>query len=600
MIGKMLGDRYELLEKIGEGGMAVVYKAKCHYLNRFVAIKILKDQFCNDKEFVEKFKREATSVASLGDNNIVNIYDVGSEEDIHYIVMEYVKGKTLKELIDEKGKLNNNEALSLSIQIANALVCAHKNNIVHRDIKPHNILLTEENIVKVTDFGIAKASGSATITNSSKVMGSAHYFSPEQAKGSFVDFKTDIYSLGIVMYEMLTGKVPFDAESAVSVALKHIQDAPTAPKDLNKDIPDSLNNLILKCLEKDPIRRYQSVKELSEDLTKIKNNEDVNINNMMENDMTRVLDTDLVNDKLKEDSDLEDEDDFEEDEEDFEEKPKRKRSKKINNKLIIGAIAVLVIVIGSVAAFFSFGKSDAGDKVEVPNIVGMTKEDAEKALKEKNLKLTVAQKVKSDKKEGTIVESYPPSGTKVKKDSEVRVSISGGKILTVPDLKGMDLQSAKDLINNSDLKVGDVSREYSDSVPEGNIISQSLNTGEEVKEGTKIDLVVSRGENLEEKRRQQREAEKQRKREEEAQRKAQEAQRKAQEEAQRKAEEQRRAEEQQKPDPQPKPDKPEPDKPEPDKPEPDKPEPDKPQPDNPDPSQPTNGSGSGSGQNNSN
>ncbi len=302
MIGTKLGNRYELLEKVGEGGMATVYKAKCHYLNRFVAIKILKEQFCSDKEFVEKFKREATSVASLSDNNIVNIYDVGSENNIHYIVMEYVDGKTLKELIVEKGRIDPKETVRISKQIASALVCAHRNNIIHRDIKPHNILVTKEGIVKVTDFGIAKASNSATITNSSKVMGSAHYFSPEQAKGSFVDSRTDIYSLGIVMYEMLVGKVPFDGESPVSVAVKHIQNEVVAPKEIDDKIPESLNSLVLKCLEKNPVKRYQTIKNLEEDLARIENNENIlnGSSNISENDVTRVMDTAVINDKIKE------------------------------------------------------------------------------------------------------------------------------------------------------------------------------------------------------------------------------------------------------------------------------------------------------------
>ncbi|EET86940.1 serine/threonine protein kinase [Clostridium carboxidivorans P7] len=270
MIGTMLGNRYELLEKIGEGGMALVYKAKCHLLNRYVAVKILKEQYSDDKEFVEKFKREATAVASLSDNNIVNIYDVGTQGDINYIVMEYVNGKTLKQIIREQGKIPTAKTANLAIQIARALDCAHRNNIIHRDIKPQNILVTNEGVVKVTDFGIAKASNSVTITNSSKVMGSAHYFSPEQARGSFVDCRTDIYSLGIVIYEMCTGRVPYDADSPVSVALKHIQEPVIPPKQLNENIPDNLNKLILKAVEKEPIKRYQTIKDMLTDLRKNK------------------------------------------------------------------------------------------------------------------------------------------------------------------------------------------------------------------------------------------------------------------------------------------------------------------------------------------
>ncbi|OPD18924.1 protein kinase [Clostridium botulinum] len=506
MIGTKLGNRYELLEKVGEGGMATVYKAKCHYLNRFVAIKILKEQFCSDKEFVEKFKREATSVASLSDNNIVNIYDVGSENNIHYIVMEYVDGKTLKELIVEKGKIDPKETVRISKQIASALVCAHRNNIIHRDIKPHNILVTKEGIVKVTDFGIAKASNSATITNSSKVMGSAHYFSPEQAKGSFVDSRTDIYSLGIVMYEMLVGKVPFDGESPVSVAVKHIQNEVVAPKEIDDKIPESLNSLVLKCLEKNPVKRYQTIKNLEEDLARIENNENIlnGSTNISENDVTRVMDTAVINDKIKEmaqndeyeddDEEYEDDDEEYEDEEDeIEDKKKRSNKGKTNKKLILGiAMAVLFLVVGSVSAYLAFNKS-GGKKVEVPNVVGLTKEEAQKVLSEKKLKLVVAQKVKNEKKEGTIIESYPKSGEKVAENSEVRVSISSGNVVVVPNLKGMELEAAKKAIQDLKLKVGNVKYEFNDNVAAGKVISQTPDIDAELKEGEEISLVISNG-----------------------------------------------------------------------------------------------------------
>ncbi|WP_251860342.1 Stk1 family PASTA domain-containing Ser/Thr kinase [Clostridium sp. Marseille-Q2269] len=500
MIGTKLGNRYELLEKVGEGGMAKVYKAKCHYLNRFVAIKILKEQFCSDKDFVEKFKREATSVASLSDNNIVNIYDVGSENDIHYIVMEYVDGKTLKELIVEKGKIESKETVRISRQIASALVCAHRNNIIHRDIKPHNILVTKEGVVKVTDFGIAKASNSSTITNSSKVMGSAHYFSPEQAKGSFVDSRTDIYSLGVVMYEMLVGKVPFDGESPVSVAVKHIQNEVVSPKEIDDKIPDSLNDVVLKCLQKNPIKRYQTIKDLEEDLSRIQNNESINgASNISENDVTRVLDTAVINDKIKEMADNDDEyddeydDDEYDDDEEKEDKKKRISKGRTNKKLIAGIVAVLILVVGSVSAYLAFNKTGGAKKVEVPNVVGLTKEAAQKALSEKKLKLVVAQKVKSDKKEGTILESYPKYGEKVAENSEVRVSISSGKVLVIPNLKSMDLDSAKKIIQDNKLKLGNVKYEFNDNVAAGKIISQTPDVDAEVQEGAEVSLVVSNG-----------------------------------------------------------------------------------------------------------
>lgn len=484
MIGTMLGNRYELLERIGEGGMALVYKAKCHLLNRYVAVKILKEQFSSDKEFVEKFKREAAAAASLSDNNIVNIYDVGTQGDINYIVMEYVKGKTLKEIIKQEGKLGTGRAANIAIQIGKALECAHKNNIIHRDIKPHNILVTDEGLVKVTDFGIAKASNSVTITNSSKIMGSAHYFSPEQAKGSFVDCRTDIYSLGIVIYEMVTGRVPYDAESPVSVALKHIQEPVLPPKELNGNIPVSLNKLILKAVEKEPIKRYQNVKDMLLDLRKIENNQEFNVHtNSLDNDMTRVMDAVVVNDKY----------DYEEDE-----RPKNKKgidSRK--RKTIMGvAIAMLVIVIGAVSGYFAYSKMLGGSTTEtaVPSIVGMKQEDARKAVEDKKLKFVVFGKEKSDKPEGTVLRTYPAEGTKVKINSDVRVSISGGQDnLGVPNLIGVDLPSAKDILSNSGLKLGNISYSYSDTVAKDSVISQSPEPDSNAGADTKVSLVVSRG-----------------------------------------------------------------------------------------------------------
>ena len=284
MIGEVLGNRYEIEEKIGEGGMSIVYKARCNKLNRYVAVKVLKKEMSDNEDIVNKFKREATAIAALSDNNIVNILDVGSQDDVNYIVMEYVKGKTLKELIKQFGKLNYETAITIAIQIAKALECAHKNNIIHRDVKPQNILVTEEGLIKVTDFGIAKSTSSATLTNTTTIMGSAHYFSPEQAKGTLVDNRTDLYSLGVVLYEMVTGKVPFEADSPVTIALKHIQEEVVPPKQINSKIPESLNKLIIKAMEKDPGMRYQNARDIINDLQKIKEDPNAVINNVVENE----------------------------------------------------------------------------------------------------------------------------------------------------------------------------------------------------------------------------------------------------------------------------------------------------------------------------
>jgi serine/threonine-protein kinase len=269
MEGQMLGNRYELLEKIGGGGMATVYKAKCHFLNRFVAVKILRPEFTNDEEFIKRFKIEAQAAASLSHPNIVSIYDVGYEGSTDYIVMEYVDGITLKEFLNRRGTLNWREAVDIGIQICSALEHAHRNHIVHRDIKPHNILLTKDGVVKVTDFGIARAVSSATITMAGSTIGSVHYFSPEQARGGYIDEKSDIYSLGITLYELVTGKLPFDGDTPVAVALKHIQEEPASPISINPDIPIGVNNIIMKAIMKDQNKRYQSAADMLQDLYKV-------------------------------------------------------------------------------------------------------------------------------------------------------------------------------------------------------------------------------------------------------------------------------------------------------------------------------------------
>ena len=348
MIGEILGNRYEIEEKIGEGGMSIVYKARCNKLNRYVAVKVLKKEMSDNEDIVNKFKREATAIAALSDNNIVNILDVGSQDDINYIVMEYVKGKTLKELIKQFGKLNYETAITIAIQIAKALECAHKNNIIHRDVKPQNILVTEEGLIKVTDFGIAKSTSSATLTNTTTIMGSAHYFSPEQAKGTLVDNRTDLYSLGVVLYEMVTGKVPFEADSPVTIALKHIQEEVVPPKQINSKIPESLNKLIIKAMEKDPGMRYQNARDIINDLQKIKEDPNAVIDNVVENeenehtiimgsvnapDNTKSVNKALEDEYYEDDEDDEyyDDDYYDEDDDDEEYDGKKKKKKSYKN-----------------------------------------------------------------------------------------------------------------------------------------------------------------------------------------------------------------------------------------------------------------------------
>ncbi len=485
MIGTMLGSRYELLEKIGEGGMAIVYKAKCHLLNRYVAVKILKEEFSNNVDFMDKFKKEAASAASLSSNYIVNIYDVGQEKDINYIVMEYIKGKTLKQVILQNGSMNNSQVIDYGIQIAKALECAHKNNIIHRDIKPHNILVTEDGTVKVTDFGIAKASSSVTITNTSTVMGSAHYFSPEQAKASFVDFRTDIYSFGIVLYEMVTGRVPYDAESPVSVALKHIQEPVVPPKDINGNVPENLNKLILKAIEKEPIKRYQTANEMLLDLQRIQKNSAYTVTtNNNENDYTRVMAPVNAADYEKTEGS----------------KNENNKNNKNNKTKIIASVVILLIVLLSIfgliykGIFSGDSKGELIDKLVVPKIIGLDKGEAKGLVEDKKLIFTEIGEENSDKPKGTVLECFPPEGTEVKANGEVRVRLSKGlETFSVPYVKNLDKISAKEIIEHKGLVLGSISEEFSDAVASGIVISQDPNVDSVVQKGDKVNLVISKG-----------------------------------------------------------------------------------------------------------
>lgn len=492
MIGTILSNRYELLEKIGEGGMAEVYKAKCHKLNRFDAVKILKKEFANDVELVEKFKREATAVANLSDNNIINIFDVGTQGDINYIVMEYVKGKTLKQIIVENVRLSYERTIDIGIQIAKALDCAHRNNIIHRDVKPQNILVTEAGVVKVTDFGIAKAPTSVTITNSNKVMGSAHYFSPEQAKGSFVDNRTDLYSLGIVLYEMITGKVPYDAESPVSVALKHIQETVVPPKHIVPGIPEGLNRLILKAIEKEPIKRYQTAKEMLIDLIRIQKdlNYDI-IPKNLDDDFTKVMDPVNVRNSDSEEEELEDEE------------TTGTVSPKTKKIIIFSLIAVMVIALGAVMGWVASmrgnnkppqGTTPSTQELKVPDIIGKNQEDAKRIVEQNNLKFVIGDTDNSDKPAGTILKTFPEVGTVVMPNSEVRVRISEGLApAKVPSLVDIDIKIAQDIIKNYGLQVGSIDKEFSDTVPVDSVIRQDPQADTKVEKNSKVNLVISQG-----------------------------------------------------------------------------------------------------------
>lgn len=487
MIGTTLGSRYYIVEKIGEGGMALVYKARCKLLNRYVAIKILRDEFVNDEEFVKKFKRESQAAASLSHPNIVNIYDVGVEdrEDdrIHYIVMEYIKGNTLKDIIRERGKLSVEETIDYSIQIAEALGHAHKNHIVHRDIKPHNIMVTEDGRAKVTDFGIARAVTSSTVTNTSNVIGSVHYFSPEQARGGYTDEKSDIYSLGIVMYEMITGQVPYEGDSPISVALKHIQEEIKPPREIDYTIPISLQSIIMKCVSKSQIDRYITADELLRDLRKVKSSKDdviIDHTAIMESP-TQMMPA-VKGDNLTVEEDLSKDNDEREDDGGW-------------KVTVLAILLAFVLVSASAFGFFKLRDFFKPTEILVPDLVGMEEEEARKEVEELGLKFSIAGEVYDDEFDaGYVVSQRTKPGEKVKPGYTIEVFISkGSNLVKVPNLINRNIDEIKAILKEHDLSEGVVDYKHSDTVEANFVISQNPEPYSKVEKGTKINVVVSRG-----------------------------------------------------------------------------------------------------------
>lgn len=480
MIGRMLGNRYEILEKIGEGGMAKVYKAKCHLLNRIVAIKILRPEFVSDDEFVRRFKRESQSAASLSHPNIVSIYDVGQDGDIYYIVMEYVNGKTLKQLIREaNGPLPIPKVLDIARQVCKALEHAHKNHIVHRDIKPQNILVTDDNIVKVTDFGIARAVNGSTITyGGGDVLGTAYYFSPEQAKGAMTDEKTDIYSLGIVMYEMLTGKVPFEGESPISVALKHIQEDIVPPSKINPKVPYNLDKIVLKATQKDINYRYKSASELLNDIeTYINNPDKLIMTNSGDNNVTRVMRAEEVNEKLSESSPPK----------------KKKKNKKVLRNIGLALLVLILMASLSYGTMYFLNNIAKANEVVVPEITGKTLDKATSILESKNLKLRITGSRYSDEPTNTILSQDPAAGETVKAGSTINVIVSKGKqTAVVPNVIGSEYRDAQLKIKNSGLNAN-IIWGYNDKYPYGYVYDQNPRQGVQVENNTVVDIYVSKG-----------------------------------------------------------------------------------------------------------
>ena len=524
LIGRVLSSRYEILEKIGEGGMAYVYKARCKLLNRFVAIKVLKPEYAKDETFVNRFKTEAQSAAALTHPNIVSVYDVGHEDEgnINYIVMELLETKTLKDYIEEHGALSNDLTLKIAAQIASALEAAHKAHIIHRDIKPHNIVLNQNMVAKVTDFGIAKitTTSSATITSFGSTVGSVHYFSPEHAKGGYIDEKSDLYSLGIVMYEMATGKLPFDGDSPVSVALKQIQEEPVEPILVNPNISPALNQIILKAMQKSTATRYQSATELLQDISQalLKPNalierpesfveagatqvipvlSNVDTANKVPNLRTRQARAANVSTSKDRSSKEENQGDDEEEKE-LTPEQKKKRKKKI---IIISAIIAVVII--AIVAFIII-KLNSGNnnpqnvEIEVPNLVNKNFNEMVEMYKSQNIEiLQDSEEYNTDIPEGYIISQTPEKGTKTT-DKKIYVVVSKGpRMVEVTDVEGKDIKIARYELQDTLGFVLDIEEVINEKVTAGIVISQDKKAGESLPYGSTIKLSVSKGDGKE-------------------------------------------------------------------------------------------------------
>ncbi|MCQ2491694.1 MAG: Stk1 family PASTA domain-containing Ser/Thr kinase [Lachnospiraceae bacterium] len=515
--GTRLNNRYEIIKQIGCGGMANVYMAKDEKLGRFVAVKVMKEEFNSDENFVRKFETEAQAVARLLHPNIISVYDVGVEDDIHYIVMELGEGITLKQYIKEKGQLSADETVEFGLQIAQAMRCAHTNGIIHRDIKPQNILVSAIGTVKVTDFGIAKAANSNTMT--ATAIGSVHYLSPEQARGGFSDCRSDIYAFGITLYEMITGKVPFDHENGVTIALMHLQDEVEAPSKLNPDMPKSLEKVILKCLAKSPQERYQTADELISDLGRVFEDPEglfVAMPVFVDDSPTQMIKKDNLtqgkadNNNTAEEEPVEEEEEIEDDEYDDE---------GIGSKMekLIVLLAIVVAVIIAIGIFSFIGKAtgllhrepttrttttaQAATEdtsvvmCQVPDVLKLTASAAEEKIEAEGLKCKIEYEENDDVENGCVFYQSAEEGEKLEEGSVVTIRVSSGaKKIPVPDVEGSSENNAKKTLVNSGFKVT-VKEEYSDRVSEGCVVEQTPSGGSRVEKESTVTIVVSKGSN---------------------------------------------------------------------------------------------------------
>lgn len=481
MIGSILGNRYEIEEIIGSGGMAIVYKATDRLLNRYVAIKMLREELKDDKEFVERFRVEAQSAASLNHSNIVSVYDVGQENGMDYFVMEYIDGSTLKERI-QAGPIGWKTACKYAAQICDAIEHAHRKNIVHRDIKPHNIMLTKDDTIKVTDFGIARAVSSSTIVRQGNVIGSVHYFSPEQACGGAVDFKSDIYSIGVVLYEMLTGRVPFDAENPVAVAKMHVDMQPQSPELLNPTIPKQLGEIVLKAMSKQPAKRYASAADFAEDLRKVViSPASVSI---QDEDATKFIPVINPNIPAREPTA------FKENVQPVNENKAEEKTKKGYTAAWIASAAVLIICVFTV--FYFLGSSGKNDE-EIPYLVGKDYQEIIKEYTDESFKIELDSEKNSDKEAGTIISQTPESG-KVRNTPVIKVVVSKGKGSTVlSNYVGKDIEEVQKELKEQEFTNVSVEYDSHATYPKNTVYKQSPGRGSNVRKDEKITIYVSTG-----------------------------------------------------------------------------------------------------------
>jgi eukaryotic-like serine/threonine-protein kinase len=474
---RVLAGRYEIDSVLGEGGMAKVFRGTDKVLGRTVAVKVLAPQFAKDQQFVARFRREAQAAAGLNHPNVVSIYDTGSEDGIHWIVMEYVEGRTLKEIVREEGPLLPERATEIAHAICLALAVAHEKGLVHRDIKPANIMITPSGETKVMDFGIARATaGADTLTQTATVLGTAAYLSPEQAQGKPVDARSDIYAVGCVLFEMLTAHPPFEGDSPVAIAYKHVRESPTPPSRFNRDVPKELDAVVLKCLAKNPDNRYQTTRELAEDLQRLARGQPVAATPVLPGDPTEVVTRQAGATQVMRGV-----------------PPEEEEERRKVWPIVLAALLVLAALVALGFLLFQLLRTPEAQLVEVPRVIGDTRQVAERKLEQAGFEVRLRREFNAEFGPGLVFDQRPPGGTQADQGSEVTIFVSRGEEqVAVPDVRGETEEEARRILDQNDLEANVVAREPSDE-PEGTVIRQSPDPGTRVEKGTAVNLVVSAG-----------------------------------------------------------------------------------------------------------